>query len=387
MTDKSADKKKLVINSAEDLLAALDSGNASVVVAVLRAIALDPQKALSYGNGCDLATILKKRFLAARGNVFKTGYLAAMVAIDAPDYLDAYKIGFFMHDCPEVMLASASKLAERPEGEVRDFLTTALFNDAMPKQAQLAANIMSRFAELGTREAIRVALLANREDVALPALSGETLPAWIAELCGSLREDAMRLLEDDAGETGFRFLKARWLDLPLHVRAWVLEWGARSHPVPVLDLLADGLNTGTRELMLAALSGLASLPEFAKHLNDRITRLVHSDDRDMRIAALKAMPETTEAMVRDSAHDTESLLIALRKLPPRQDHQQLLFELLGNERWEVRSAATQKLMALAPAAADHALGIYNSDLAPGTQVALSRILMGADNEDPAASSA
>jgi len=40
----------------------------------------------------------------------------------------------------------------------------------------------------------------------------------------------------------------------------VLEWGARDHPVHVLDLLADGLNSENRNLQLAALRGLETRP-------------------------------------------------------------------------------------------------------------------------------
>jgi hypothetical protein len=379
----SMDKKKIIINSMEDILASLDGGDPSIVVAVLRAIALDPSKALSYENnvGRDLPKELAKRFHTAKGNIFKTGFFAAMVAIDAPEYLDEYKKGFFMSECPEIMLASASKLADRQEGEVRDFLATALFNDAMPKQAQLAANVMTRFAGLDATEAIRVGLLANREDVVTPAFGEETQHAWIAELCGPLQAEARMVLEHACGESGFRLFKAQWSELPQQVRTWVLEWGAREHPVYVLDLLADSLNSANRELKLAALSGLETRPEFANFMKDKIEELVHSDDSLLHIAALRALPETSAVILEEVAGDPHLLLIALQRLPARIDHKELLFELLDSDRWEVRSLATRKIMELGAAGADHARGINQTELSLGTKVALSKILMVSGHEE------
>lgn len=377
----SAEKKKVVINSTQDILAALDSGDLRIIAAVLRAIALDPEKALSYGNsgGDNLTAELDKRFRAARGNVLKTGFFAAMTAIDAPEYLEAYKIGFFMHQYPEVMLAAAGRLAERPVEQVRDFLATALFNDAMPKQAQLAANIMSRFDGLGKREAIRVALLANREDSPLPPVNAETLDAWIAELCGPLREDAMRVLEHDAGESGYRLLKSHWPGLPLPIRGWVLEWGARDYPVHVLDLLADGLNSGNRDLQLAALRGLEARPDFAKLLDGRIAALYRSDDRTMRISALKAMSETDEDMVASAREDDEFLLLSLKKLPAAKAHEKLFCDLLGHESWVIRSVATKKLLECGSSTCASGDLSEHSGLGVGTRTALYKIQTSFEN--------
>lgn len=372
----SAEKKKVVINSTEDILAALDSGDLGVIAAVLRAIAVDPKKALSYGNsGADLTAELDKRFRAARGNVLKTGFFAAMTAIDAPEYLEAYKLGFFMHQCPEIMLAAASRLAERPAEQIRDFLAAALFNDAMPRQAQLAANIMSGFGGLGKREAIRVALFANREDSALPPLNADTLDAWLAELCGPLRAEALRVLEHDAGESGYRLLKAHWPGLPPAIRAWTLEWGARDHPVHVLDLLRDGLDSGNRDLQLAALRGLAARPEFAKLLHGRIAALYRLEDRTLRIAALKAMAETDEEMVASVREDDELLLLALQKLPAAKAREKLFCDLLNDERWVIRSIATNKLLECGSSAAACGDPSDHASLGVGARTALYRIQM------------
>lgn len=367
----SPEKKKVVINTTEDILAALDSGDLGIIVAVLRAIALDPKKALSYGrSGGNLTAELDKRFRAAKGNILKTGFFAAMTAIDAPEYLEAYKIGFFMHQCPEIMLAAASRLAERPAEQIRDFLAAALFNHAMPRQAQLAANIMSRFDDLGKQEAIRVALLANREDSLLPPLNAETLDAWLAELCGPLRKEALRVLEHDAGESGYRVLKAHWPGLPLPVRAWVLEWGARDYPVHALDLLADGLDSENRDLQLAALRGLEARPEFAKLLHGRIAALYRSEDRTMRIAALKAVSETEEELVASVREDDEFLLLSVKKLPATKAHEKLFCDLLGDERWVIRSVATEKLLECGSSTAALGDPSDHSGLGVGTRTAL-----------------
>ncbi|MDP3179603.1 MAG: hypothetical protein Q8M76_16975, partial [Spirochaetaceae bacterium] len=314
----------------------------------------------------------------AQGNVLKTGYFAAMVAIDAPEYLEAYKIGFMLSSCTEIMLAAASKLAERPLEQVKDFFAAALFNDAMPQQAQLAANAMSRFPSLGIRESVRVALLANKENVIVPPIDCATLDAWLAELLGRLKEQAERLIEHDGGEGAYKLLKARWPELPGPVKAWMLDWGCRDVPILVLDLLAEGLDSGDAELRLAALRALGSRREFAGLLRDRIERSFGSDDRRLRLAALKAAQETTEEAVTALGDDEESFCLALSKLPATKERELFFLDLLNDGGWRIRSVATRKLMELGVSAE----AIRRFEEAPGigegARTAVRRIRMSLD---------
>jgi hypothetical protein len=105
---------------------------------------------------------------------------------------------------------------------------------------QVAARAMAGWKTPSVREAIRVATFAMSDGPPPPMIDEKTDGDWLKELEGPQRGRARELIEGQ-GENAFLHMRRKWAYLSTDLKAWLLKWGVRMHPVYTVELLISAL--------------------------------------------------------------------------------------------------------------------------------------------------
>lgn len=355
---------KLRIREARDIFEALVSNDFGMRLSVARAIAANPEKASSYGtyNGMELVDYLFQLIGRSTDSSYRTVLLSALAAFRDPRIPDLFMSEMAGAEAPETVMAAAARLAGERGDKVRRFMSRMLRRNAGTTQARMAANIMAGYDDLQPEERVRIAALA---DVPFPAppFDDATEQAWLRELSGESAERTRALLED-FGASAFLRLRGKWRSLDENSQAWLLRWGARDHQLHAIESLTDAINHGSPALVLEALRAIKNMGPTGTLFHPALARFVDHEDMDVRIAAIGAGAPLTG--IRDrikAAEDADLRLVLIPRLVGEEGALQALLDLLADDRWEIRAAATQALITMGEPAvhAAEALLSHGSD--------------------------
>lgn len=326
------------IRCARDLFEVLSTGSLAARLAVLRDIVAEPTRPLALGphEGEDFVALLMRLIPASRGVLRKTLILCLMCYQDprTRDYLGQVF-------AEERDAATVLHLGRRLTLDLGvDFFRPFLWGEKAP-QALVAARVCAQSsAPLEPKDRLRVALLIDGE-YSPPELTHETVPFWVAELRGTHRLRAQQLAED-SGEAALVLWSVRD-QLPDIV--WLLELTERLEP---------GRAARETETLLA--TGALPVVQAARRLGLKLpASLLESSDPEVRAAAISAGLADTALESRLTASLPEALA-AVPRCPP-----EVLIGLLGDSRWQVRSAAVRALAAVPERPLEQVRALASSD--------------------------
>lgn len=278
--------RQLRIRTAQDIIDALQSPDAAIRFAVLRAIATNPDRALRYGGtaGCDLIDELCDLAGNLPPSALHTLAHHALSAFRDPRVTAVFKNLFAASSDAALVTLAADYFASEPEEEIRSTVAAFLFQDRSYLHARVAADVMAGFTQLSNRELIRIAILTVKESPQ-PATDEASDPCWLAELRGMYKSQAQAALEG-CDEGGFLLCKRNWDSFDDEEKAWVLAWGAASFPALTVELVLASLDWGRDELLLAALESIALFGPASSMFTPRLGRfLTHENPRVRAVVA------------------------------------------------------------------------------------------------------
>ncbi len=170
----------------------------STRLAVLRAISIRPQHALSYGT-YEGKTILDRLLEEARVKgslVYRKSVMAALVHYDDPRVVDCFLETFENSEDSALVMLAARRLSLEKTPRVQERLKEALLGED-PRRYQCAAEVWQQESPTSAQEALRLFLLGRRElEAMLWQFDRQDLAeAWLHELKGSLVLRARHALE------------------------------------------------------------------------------------------------------------------------------------------------------------------------------------------------
>lgn len=256
----------LRIAGAQDLFAALRDPDMSTRWSVLRAIARNPAKAVSYGpwEGRTLQDELLGLWEASEG-LERMAVLGALLVFPLAE---VFLEEFWSTDHRESLMLLAHRLKQEPAAWLVPRLCSRFLEDGWDHRQQVVANMLSAQSGLPPVVRLRVALLSG-QDVPVPPWDADL---WLPELSRPTAFKARAMLEELAV---WEELVGLWARLPLDARLWLLDKGHGREqafededervlvrvlelgeaPGPLLERLVDSANGRLREL--AVLRGAA----------------------------------------------------------------------------------------------------------------------------------
>lgn len=347
MEDVEQKEKKLRVRSARDIFDALGSGDFAVRLSILKAIANNPGKASSYGpyNGRELLDELITLWRDSGDSGFKLAVLTTMSVFRDMRLVRIFKSEMSRAGDTQTMLIAASRLADEPEDDMRDFMAKMLWRDTPTEHARVAANIMAKYKNLEPDERVRIAVYC---DITFPTppLDDTTEAAWLKELEGP-RDDRARALVESLGEEAFLRLRDKWDALSEDLRKWMLGWGAKEHPVYTVELVANILRDGPEGLLIPALQATAEMGEAGALFRDLISGYAAHQDNAVRLAALRAdapVEDVTSMLSEEQDDEIRLELISALVREKGEGAVDELVSLLDDKSWRIRAGATEGLV-------------------------------------------
>ncbi len=316
------------IRSAEDLFEVLSTGELAARLAVLSDIVAEPTRPLALGphQGEDFIDLVIRLIPESRDVLRKTLILCLMCYQDprTQEYLGQVF-------AEESDAATVLHLGQRLTLDLGvDFFRPFLWGEGAAQGLAAARVCAESSAPLEAVDRLRVALLIDRE-YPPPELSRETLPHWLGELQGPHRHRARELVEA-SGEAALLLWEVRE---QLPDIAWLLELTEKLDPARAARetqaLLATGTLPTVRVLRVVRVAQRLGL--------DLPASLLQSAEPEVRAAAISA----GRADSRLESFLAASLPEALAAVP--RCSSKTLLALLGDHRWQVRSAAVRALAA------------------------------------------
>lgn len=275
------------IRTTQDIVEALRSTEPGIRFSMLRAIIQHPEQAAAYGaaDGWDLVEELCDQARDLNGSALRTLVLGALVSYKDPRIREVFTKEIHASENAEALSLAARYLAGEVEDGEKHSLSGLLLQNNSLKHAQAAADVMNGYAQLDDRERIRIAILSS-EAFNPPCLTEKTEPAWSTELRGPYSSHARRLIEAQ-GEEAYLFLRKRWDHWGDKDKKWLLEWGACKYPAYAVELILLGLDSGSEELLLAALETISTLGDFGKIFATLTGRYLKNQNPAVRLAAAR----------------------------------------------------------------------------------------------------
>lgn len=378
--------QKVRIASAADLFGALRSESSPLRLYVLKAIADNPGKALSYGefqggNLRDEVVTLWQR--SGIDTDERAVALAAIVALGGDSAFPICKSEFSLTRNRSVLRVAASKLASEPAERLADFLPPFLFDDEFPARARLTATLMSGFSSLSPRERLRIAIISMDQNAPQPPLpEPDTEGFWVSELKGIWAEEA-KVMAEGMGEEVFRRLARAWDALPEEAKLWLIEWGMRDHPLHAAGLVADVLRSDNERLMLASLQCIRENKAAGGFFQTLLNELVNHSLPAIRAAALDAGGIAEAPLIRKMLVSEPSgvRLALIRSIATSKDRDYApdLAEFFRDKDWRIRAAASVALAEMGGSIIEE-LKPFLADLDDGARVAALNTLFALGDE-------
>jgi hypothetical protein len=322
------DQKPVTIRNAADLFAVLTTGAPIAQMAVLQSILKNPEKPISLGahEGEDLVDLLLRLIPNSTGSL----KLAQTVCLMC--YQDERTTRFLLEEfaqCkePALVLRLAGRISlERDIAFFRPFLW-----QEKAAQALAAARLCCQLQDLRPAERLRVAILLDSE-FEPPELNKQNLDLWMTELGGRHRV-RVRQLAARRPEQALLFWDC-WPNLAPPEQEWLMRLTARHKP----DLLKAKLPKLLEDPHVCAFV----VTHAVEHQVELPASLLEHRDPLARAAAIFQghADDQLESYLGPDASIAEALA-ALGRCAPRK-----LVDRLGDDRWQIRGAASQLLCGL-----------------------------------------
>lgn len=369
---------QLRIRSAESLQKALSSPDLGVRIAVLKAIAADPARALAFAPhaGRDVIDVLLAQ-------ADETGTVRKAVVTALATFRDARVRSFFVrtyaHDTdPETVFLAAARLRAEPREVWEPVLRRGLMQDEFVARARAAARVLRDLPAPDVRERVRLGLLG----APVAAFDPETRAAWLVELSGPFAAEARHRLEDQ-GCGAFDGLVSSWSSLSCQSHAWLLRWAVHDWPDRARPCLRRALTSEHDEILRRALECVAASDELRESLQALVHGLEQSPSPTVRIAAIRALPRGVDwrRRVRNEHEPVVRAACVLRL--GRDEGRAALGDLIAccaDGDAAVRGAAVQALRDLGPHAAGPVRGLLRHPQLP-VRAAACQVLLSLGKDD------
>ncbi len=343
------------IRTAAELFEGLRHPEPSVKLAVLAAVASQPDRILAYGplGGVDVVDELVAQ-LSDQPGLYAGPLLGALARFRDDRVVEACAKIARQHKDAEMIAQAVERLAAEEEPSARATLAELLFSLESVRAIPAARALRAR-PDLSPGEHMRVELWVG----ALEAVENQAL--WLGELGGPLRSRAQRCLERQ-GDLALDWLAGRFRELDPDLRAWLLVWAGRvSHPTTA-GLVSEALEQGQGDLPRIALEVLAQDPRRypgARELAAGLTRSENPRERALawRVAQLEPEQDWAELFAQEKDPEVRCSLAQRLAEEPRLDP---LLALTGDPDWRLRALAAQGLTTLGSSALEPARQLARS---------------------------
>jgi hypothetical protein len=218
------------VRTARQFFERLAAPDSVTRLSTLRAVQAQPRAALAFGlfEGRDVIDVLLLRSREYEDLPEWMDWVATLSVFRDPRVTEFFVqvIGSFKD--PTAVFAAMRYLAGEPSVVPVTRLLAHLLQNECPVRARAVAQLLEPLLldvsiNLQPRAALRIALLSDGRDP--PPLNNSTADAWLAELRGPFRPEAVSELEQQ-GEPAWTMLADCWSELDDRDRLWILEWGS-----------------------------------------------------------------------------------------------------------------------------------------------------------------
>jgi hypothetical protein len=342
------------IRTAAELHAALTAPDGATRLDTLGAVVADPAAALAFGlhGDRDVIDVLLEQTRSTQPDVPEWLTLVNALAT----FADPRIAGFFTellaeHQDPAVLFLASDYLAATRAIVPHATLRQLVLQDDCAARARAAAPLLDAAGAQNAAERLRVALLVD--DGPPPPPFAYASEAYLAELRGAFAQDARAALIAEGG-AALRGLLTCWAALDDATLVWLIEWAVQTLPaVAAEEVTGRVVESGNDRLLRIALIRLAERHDVWIRPSDRLLAdLLCHPDPQVRLAAISrtatpaALP--TPVNLADSDVDPRVRAAATRRLAADFGPRTLprLLDALGDEDWQVRSAAVEGLAGL-----------------------------------------
>lgn len=351
----SEERPVVRIRTAAELFEGLRHADPSVKLAVLAAVASQPDRILAYGplDGVDVIDELVAQ-LSDRPGLYAGPLLGALVRFRDDRVAEACaRIARQLKDA-EMIAQAVERLAAEEGPSARATLSELLFSLESIRAVPAARALRSR-PDLSPGEHMRVELWVG----ALEPVEDQAL--WLGELGGPLRSRAQRCLEQQ-GDSALEWLAGHFGELDPDLRAWLLKWAGKACHASAARLLSEVLEQGEGELPGIALDVLAQDPRRYPEAREVLAGRTSSENPRERALAWRVAPlepelDWTELFAREKDSEVRCSLAQRLAEEPRLEP---LLELASDADWRLRALAAQGLAALGPSALEPARHLARS---------------------------
>ncbi len=347
----SEERPVVRIRTAAELFEGLRHAEPSVKLAVLAAVASQPDRILAYGplDGVDVVDELVAQ-LSDRPGLYAGPLLGALVRFRDDRVVEACaRIARQLKDS-ELIAQAVERLAAEEGPSARATLSELLFSLESIRAIPAARALRSR-PDLSPGEHMRVELWVG----ALEPVEDQAL--WLGELDGPLRSRAQRCLEQQ-GEPALEWLAGHFGELNPDLRAWLLKWAARVCHASAARLLREALEQGEGIALEVLAQDPGRYPEARELLAGR-TDSENPRERALawRVAQLEPDQDWAELFAREKDPEVRCSLARRLAEEPRLEP---LLELASDPDWRLRALAAQGLAALGSSALEPARHLARS---------------------------
>ena len=321
---------ELHIHSPEDLFRYLLEGTLLEQVALLEAIATDPESALSYAvdqDGRDLTQILLG--LEQNNSSLRVATLQALSALPNEDrIMEAFRQRWINSQQNNVWFVLLEKL--RFEGWTQ-LMKVTLHQNQNLNQAVFVADTFVGHPDCSAQDRVRIAALTETDFN--ENITAENMAFWLEQLQHTLAYRAYQKLEFQ-GQNAYELLRLHCETLDSESQLWLLNWGWQ---VFEDRTIVQWALTQSAALQKEALELLLEQP--APDLEPEIQALVN--DPEMRLLAIQAGAKLNwENWQLEPDEQVQLAMIA------RLENPKALLELFLHDDWRYRAQAANALIAL-----------------------------------------
>lgn len=356
MTANPEAAEVLEIRAAAQLFGALASADTATRLKAVKAIQAQPKIALQFGlfEGRDVIDALLFYSRPLEGTLEWMDWIGALAGFFDGRVAQFFWNVFRSYDEPVIVFAAMRYLSAEGLRPAAVLLVPSLLQNECTVRARAAAELLLHSNQLPPAARVRVGLLASEGEPV--AMTSETASAWIAELHGPFRAEAMASLEAQLLPAWLEVAKS-WDRLDVDNQVWLLEWGHLGCPDSVGSIFEAALSSVRVPVLQAALRTLSD--SFISELHPSYSRLavraLTNEDAAIRSAAVATNPPGVDwrsmLATEKNAGVRRACLTALRKSEAGNAIPYLV-EYLRDEDWQTRAIAAKELVALGTLAID-----------------------------------
>lgn len=382
MTANPEAAEVLQIRTAAQLFGALASADTATRLTAVKAIQRQPKPALQFGlfEGRDVIDALLLHSTRVEGTLEWMDWIGALAGFFDPRVAQFFWDVFRSYDEPVIVFAAMRYLSAEGVRPAPAALVPLLLQNECPVRARAAAELLAHSDQLSPSARVRLGLLSSEAETV--AIDNETAGAWVAELYGPFRAEAMADLEAQHLPAWLEISNS-WDKLDASDQVWLLDWGRRDCQNSIGPVLEAALSSACPPVLQAALETLSHAPisELYRSLSQLAVQALTHADPQIRSAAVAANPLGVDWRLMLATEGDPSVrracLTALRTCEAEKALPYLL-EFLRDQDWQTRAVAAKELVALG-APAIHAIRPLVHDSQEYVRIAAAGIL--ADLED------